>query len=340
MKKELLKISLLIVCIISLANTCNDNNSTEYATTEWDKQVSEFLGKNAINFINTADSVKIYTLAPTSNDTLRQKYMKYIAVNQSDTLTNEQVFFLHKILKSEKSYTFDNLVKDCTLFPNYSIAFFGKNNQLQLDTLSILLDFNCDVWHFCYKNQTKFEDFDNIRDSLLMWINDIVPNRNEVAEKTKNMETVYDYLQKQLSTSIAEQLINTDTISAFLLNPEEETNDTTNLFNGFLIIDKVSQLKEKEQKSMTDIIKNKKIQIDSTLVNNCTFLPDIGFRFYNENKSHTDILIAFYCNDWLFINNETRIIMDCEPIRKDLLDLAKNSFPNDKYLNNLPVESE
>ncbi len=333
MKSQLI---LLFICMISLSSTC-ENKYQRYSKIKCDKEVSDFLGAKTVKFINSADSVKVYVLNPMSKDTLGERYLEYKTTRQSDTLSNVQLLALHSILKSKNSYSFDSLVKNCTLLPNYSVSFFAKNKNQQLDTLSILLDFNCDTWYFKYDNQIKFEDFDTVRDTLLVWLRSVFTKNNKVSN-SYDMEKINSLIKNQFGEKTAKQIKNINTVSAFLLNPEKESEDTTRLFNGFFVVDKVPKLQDVEQKLIMDILQNKKIITDSRLAKNCTFLPDIGFRIYAKDKSYTDILVAFYCNDWLLINNEKRVITDCQSIRKELLELATKTFPEDEYLRSISPE--
>ncbi|MEO1410570.1 MAG: hypothetical protein AAFW73_11865 [Bacteroidota bacterium] len=340
MKIPLSYLSLLLLGIISLASTCNDL-LTGYSNLPYDARVVQFLGDRTVQFLNAADSVKVYALDPLAEAAPESQHLGYALSQQSDTLTNRQRYALHQLLRSEGSYSFDSLQKSCAFLPQYAIAFFGTDSQTQrVDTLSVLLDLNCSVWQFHLADQAPFEDFDRVRDTLGHWLQQLLPMPPPTPPSTPSTEMVLDYLKANFGAKIAERMVAADSISAFLLNPEESSNDSSKLFNGYLIVDRVEQLESPKQQLLLDLLKGKEIKVAGAQLKNCTFLPDVGFRLHVEKEQYTDLLIAFYCDDWLLINANKQVRTDCRLLRPDLLSVARESFPDDAYLRSIPLESE
>ena len=140
--------------------------------------------------------------------------------------------------------------------------------------------------------------------------------------------------------TIKEDLIKAEKVSVFLLNPEQKPNNDEEAFCNFTIVDKIENLDTKNRKTLYKIITSNDFYTNSETVKNCTFLPDIGFRIYMEKNKTVDLLIAFYCDEWLLKIKDDEIISDFSKIRSDLLELSKNIFPSDDYLKKIPVQND
>ena len=138
---------------------------------------------------------------------------------------------------------------------------------------------------------------------------------------------------------VSEQLATTDKISVFLLNPKKKVTDGTNSFCNYLVIDEIINIDIEKREILKKIILSKDFYSQSDIVKNCTFFPDIGFRFFTKSKT-VDLLIAYYCDEWLIISNKKQIRNDCSKTRKELLQLTKSIFPHDEYIQNISIKNE
>jgi hypothetical protein len=304
-----------------------------------DAEVSKFLGLSIIDFINSADSIKILVLSPLGDDTVSIKHLDFPVISISPSIDTNNTTVLHKILKSKLSYGFDDFVKNCTLLPNYSINFFKTKNNYT-DTLSILLDFNCDVWYFKHKNVTKSEDNEGARDSLLRWLSLIFPDSNSVINKHDMQKFTYGHLEEKFGFEISRNIMESDSVVVYVLDPQKSSFDSARIFNKFLIIDTPVILENQYVVKLTEIINNKNFYKSSQLAKNCTFLPDIGFRFFRNKNYYTDVLIAFYCDEWLFVSGKNQVYADSRLARQQLIELIRTIRPNDEYFKQLPIISE
>jgi len=123
-------------------------------------------------------------------------------------------------------------------------------------------------------------------------------------------------------------------VESYLLNPELKSTDSTS-FHGYTIINPPVQLNEKQLSELQNILLNKNNNQQDKFVKSCTFLPDVGFRCYTNDSTFTDILVAFYCDDWMFVSGEKQYLKDCSKARKSLVRLVKDIYKEDNYIQKL-----
>ena len=310
-----------------------------------DNTVPKFLGQDIFNLINHADSIEVLRLNPLSEDSTAVFYLGYAVQDTSPNLSKSQVAYLSKIIKDKASYSFDSVTKNCTLLPDYALVFYGSNLQKRKDTLSILLDFHCDMWNFIYHDIRKFEDMKSSRDSLLALVNTVLPQQpKEALDTTKIAQTILskdttekDTTKFKISPLMQYTEIQTvflkdlekkvHKVQAFILDPEADVRDSLQSFNGFTVVRQLDSLQLNHQDTLLKIITDTTNYPIIKSVKNCTFLPDVGYRLYRMDSTFTDLLIAFYCNDWMFIRADKRVIRDCQKARQALLKVTRQIFP-------------
>ena len=269
-----------------------------------DSSVSRFLGKEILHLTQQSDSVQALYLNPMNQDSTANYHLGYAVQDTSQNLTQTQISSLSRILESEASYSFDSTTKNCTLLPDYALVFYGSNLQKQRDTLTVLLDFHCDMWHFFYRDIRKFEDMEGARDSLLALMNEVFSKKTVIdtleldttkvkieldttkVKKKKELDTTkvkkmkYDQIQNLFFEGLSE---NSHITNAFLLNPENSVQDSSQSFHSFAVVEKLDSISKTQQDTLLKIIKNKDNYRFTDHVKNCTFLPDVGYRMYNKH---------------------------------------------------------
>jgi hypothetical protein len=60
----------------------------------------------------------------------------------------------------------------------------------------------------------------------------------------------------------------------------------------------------------------------------CAPHPDFALRLW-QGDAWVDMLICFYCCDWVFYTQQHREWVGCDPVRRELLRLAKSLFPEE-----------
>ena len=331
LKKVVLNPVLIFVVVFSvISSKCTDNKNFN-AKTKADKKVRNFLGEEFISFFDNASEVKIHLLDPFGEKS-KTEFFGYSELGVSDILVYEDLMFLNNILKSDSSYSFDNTIKNCTFLPSHAISFY--NNQLD-DTLSILMDFNCKVWQFNYKGVTKFEDFDNVSKPLKDWLD---LKSSSIKRGINNNGLMYKKIENELSLSASQNIKKAEKIEAFLIDPQKAVSDGNIKFNNFLVIDSL-KLTNSYKNILLKIIQNHEVS-DNNYIKNCTFLPDVGFRFVDEKENFTDMMVAFYCDDLMITRDGKSFVVDSKAIRSDLLELSMSIFPNDTYLKKITSQDQ
>ena len=121
-----------------------------------------------------------------------------------------------------------------------------------------------------------------------------------------------------------------DSATAYLLYPESSDTAPALVFRAFEVIGRPQKLNKFHKEEFSLIIREPSKPND--LIISCTFLPDIGFRFFKD-KQETDVLIAFYCDEWLFAKDSVMNSGSCSHVHQELVRLSKRLFP--EHLKNL-----
>ena len=126
----------------------------------------------------------------------------------------------------------------------------------------------------------------------------------------------------------------TDSIKWYLLDPMSE--DTTALRLGEIaeiLVSKTDTISERMNLLKKTLLSPKSF-VHNNMVKECTFLPDIAACMYS-NKGNIYFYYSFYCDLCRFCSEEMYQEIDGELIRKNVLGIVCDVFPNDRYLRNL-----
>jgi len=126
------------------------------------------------------------------------------------------------------------------------------------------------------------------------------------------------------SNIFIDSMLGSDSVIAYLLDPESLDTTPKLALREFEVIMPPVKLSKFDKEQMFQFIQEP-IYVDS-LISSCTFLPDIGFKFFKDKKE-TDLLIAFYCDEWFFANDRISEISTCTHVRLKLITLSKSLFP-------------
>lgn len=127
------------------------------------------------------------------------------------------------------------------------------------------------------------------------------------------------------------------TITAYSLNPEIEP--TSSSFNGFAVVGESINLNKVDVDALKKIVLNEESYlVDKEAYNACSFLPELGFRFSEKQKNkqvHTDLLVSFFCDKWMFKVVDGNKIKSCKTVKQELLLIAKENFLDNQYFHSL-----
>ena len=115
--------------------------------------------------------------------------------------------------------------------------------------------------------------------------------------------------------------------------PNEQKLKNDGNLHGYTVISDAIPLSEKSRNELSRILKNANTYIRHSVPIDCLFRPGVAFRFTDGNTK-VDLLVCFSCN-------ELRYYMDCHIVgesyfqSKELLELTKKLFPDDKKIRSL-----
>ena len=126
----------------------------------------------------------------------------------------------------------------------------------------------------------------------------------------------------------------TDSVVWYLLDPMSEDTTSLRLNNNIEILFHKADTITDRINSFKYTLLNPKSFVVRNLVKECTFLPDVAACLYSE-KGTLYFYYSFYCDLCRFSSNEKYLEIDGELIRKEILGIVCDIFPNDRYFRNL-----
>ncbi|MCC6461241.1 MAG: hypothetical protein IT260_12270 [Saprospiraceae bacterium] len=349
--------SLLIpaLALLSIASKCSGSQQSGQPLTPppTDSLVLNLLGKSRVDLIRAADRVAVRSLAPDGHPEVWAE-----AARIPDLVA---------ILCRKESYTFSKVLEKCPVGADVQINLRVSQGR-PADSLLVLVNTQCRSWQFVYQGQVVAEDALGPQNGIEAWLSAVLlparpeksadkPERPTAKKDTASSKNTgkpaapspgagaqsANHLEQRFGAALAQNILQAGTVSVFALDPEKKPSDSSSVFNGFAVVQKQEKLSAPLRKKLIDIINNPNNHVESRLAKNCTFLPDIGFRFSrveNGKTAYSDVLVAFYCDDWMFRDGANRQIRDCAVARKELLELARKIFPGDAYFKQLPLRNK
>lgn len=337
MRKNLIGVVSIVVFILSFSA---HSASGLGKGSPWDVEVQRFLGDSVVYCLENATDVVVYQLDPLSKDSVEESLLGYKVLAQRsmpDSIRRELV----GLLRSRKSYSFDGNRKKCPPLPGYAVTFTLRGHSLtQPDSLTVLLDFSCDVWYFCAGSTRKMEDFDTVHEQLQECIHRAMDGLapTEQVKSVPLSDTLEGCMDRLLSSSAVDNILRSTVFRAYLLNPMVDTASGSESFRGYSVVAASDSLAVRADNPLLASLRTMRSVPCDTLVSNCTFLPDLAFRLRLPNGQLADVLIAFYCDEWRICYNERVYQASCPAVRNALLKYAQGLFPKDEYVRRLGSE--
>jgi len=123
-------------------------------------------------------------------------------------------------------------------------------------------------------------------------------------------------------------------IEWMLLDTFSDNPDTALLIGGGEVLFRKTDSTKERVDAVISTLTNKKSFPASDHVKESTFMPDLALRFIYD-KDTVIVAYSFYCDLCRFQKGYKYADYDGEKIRKELLRLSLQIFPNDKYLREL-----
>ena len=125
-----------------------------------------------------------------------------------------------------------------------------------------------------------------------------------------------------------------DSVVWYLLDPmSKDTTMFDNDKNGEILMCSTDTLQERRDALKSTLTYPQSFR-KNDMVKESTFLPDIAVYFYSKS-SVVAFSYSFYCDVCRFKRDGKYLDADGESIRKSVIQMACEIFPNDRYLRNL-----
>ncbi|MDD6002276.1 MAG: hypothetical protein PUC50_08840 [Bacteroidales bacterium] len=274
--------------------------------------------KKTMNVIKKAEKVVYYGLDPMSDDSSKGQICGFAVINNRELIKNERDSLSTLVQECVSNNMNRGANKMSTFAPDNAFDFIKGT-----DTVSLLIDFHCDKMMVCYGTEKSKFDFDMNHNKAAQFVANL--SYSKLSDKTDSS----DIMETALPESIRTIIHDADSLHWYILDPIEISDDKNKLFNGWLIL---RQTEEANTSSIKDFFSTPSNYPQGNLIKDCTFLPDLGIRFYGKDKLTVDIMFSFYCNECSVTDGKQIFQTDCTQIRKAVLVYAKSVFPNDRYI--------
>lgn len=289
------------------------------------------------------DEVICYRLDPMASDSLST--FNGCAIVESVKLSALQIKDLKKIMNDPSLVSKDDsLVKFSTFIPTYAFVFVNKS-----DSSVLLLDFHSDQWSYVHRGTSEIRNNEPARESLLALVDDVMNGgkvkKNDVqtddaagvsakCDSTETVLSVYSNVDDKsiLPTEIQKALTDAVSVEWYMLDPMSEGESPADNYHGYGEILSVASSDAEQVESVKSIFLKPQSFVDTEVLKNCTFIPDMALTLKTSENEEVRILFSFYCNECLILKGSERFQSDCKLIRQEVLLMAKNLFPNDRYV--------
>lgn len=307
-----------------------------------------------LNIISKSDSVDICQLdAMNSPNDTDKTICGYAVVSNLKILNDQDVKKLQEIVDSLSSLGENKIKKLSTFIPDYAFRFYNRGGAVFL-----LLDQHADLCNFYYHKKQFLMDTDSVKNALKELLDDIFENNNQKTE-TRTSKNLIDTLHPKkedvflnssnqkidsvsminkesqyviLNNNIIEILKSAESMYCCIIDPLSKEDNNLELLDKYVILQKKEITSENQKKSIIDLITDKMSFEKFDWVKNCTFLPDIALQA-TSNGRELNILFSFYCNECMMILDGKQVFRnDCSLIQPRIIRMARQIFPNDKYL--------
>ena len=153
--------------------------------------------------------------------------------------------------------------------------------------------------------------------------------------QSKQVENINNDSKSVISKSYIDIIEKTDSIVWYLLDPICEVDTTAMQLHGYgeILLMQTDTVLDRCNALRSTLLYSGSFK-KSDLVKESTFLPDIAIRFFSTDSVVT-FSYSFYCDLCHFECDGKYQEFDGEMIRKSIIAMASEVFPNDRYIRNL-----
>lgn len=132
---------------------------------------------------------------------------------------------------------------------------------------------------------------------------------------------------EKLMMSNAAIIARADRVAAFIVDSAEGSGTNRANIEGFAILEQGPLLSAAQVARVHQILFDPK-SYNFTNAKRCPFLPRLGLVFYaGDRRAH--VIACFSCNEWSIGAGDTGKIEDFDPVRAQMIALARELFPRD-----------
>lgn len=279
--------------------------------------------KKTMSIIKKAEKVVYYALDPMETNCTSQKIEGICTTGFSKILEQNEIDTLISIINGNAKIPIKEGSGKFSAFIPVDVFQFTKGN----DTVNFLVDLHCYKWKF--SSCDKKNDFDAFGIQMKKLVYDIIGEPLVATNHDLENTQIKGNKQSILSEPIQNVLHHTDSLIWYILDPMQ--HNETNGFHGLHVLDTQKESDTVIVNDLKKILLDKDSFIQTDMVKNCAFLPDLGFRIFGSD-TYIDLLFAFYCNECRIIFDNNTLQYDSENIRRPILQQAKMAFPKDRYI--------
>lgn len=279
--------------------------------------------KNTMAVIKKAEKVVYYALDPMAEDSTCQKIEGICTTGFSKELEQAQIDTLISIIQENAKIPIKQGSGKFSAFIPVDVFQFTKGK----DTVNFIVDLHCDIWKF--SDSDKKFDFDYFHNPMEKLVFEIIGEPIAATDTDVANTQILGNEKSILPEAVQSLLQKSDSLVWHILDPMQK--DDKNVFHGFYVLETKQESDTSIVNNLTKTLLNKDSFVETDMVKNCTFLPDLGFRVFC-GKSFVDVMFAFYCDECRIVYGNNTFQSDCEIIRKEILQQAKNAFPKDRYI--------
>ena len=141
-----------------------------------------------------------------------------------------------------------------------------------------------------------------------------------------------------VSSSATSILRNGDRVEVFRVSPKWEKNPTVSNIGGFEILATGKEQGPEFAARLGKVLRSWGVAPSSK---KCAFQPGVAFRIWRGDRA-LEVLVCFKCDDlWSHVVGESGTLHDevlaFDPVRAELVTLAKEAFPDDAKIQALPA---
>lgn len=317
------------------------------------KRTKSALPKRVLNIVSKADSAVAYKVnAMDAPSDTSETICGFAVVGEPVVIGKREMASLQGIVDSlAYSDSRSDIKKLSTFIPDYGFEFYKGRTSVV-----VLFDLHADLCTFYYKRKQYLLDTDSVKTDLSALLNSVwkrtpakqqkaenampqVPaiDVNKLVDASKRLNAENDTTPKapryiKLNGAILKMIKSAKSITCCIIDPLAKGDKNMEKLGKYVVLQKKDVSDEKTLKSVKETITGDKCFEDLEYVKNCTFLPDIAFQIRSGKKT-LNILFSFYCSECMMQLDGKQVFRnDCSLIQSEIISIARQIYPKDKYL--------